>query len=160
MIVDNSHNTGSGDILFLRLKRIFKGDKYTIGCLYIGKTFFCNTLEDRVRDIPKEPKVYGQTAIPSGTYEVDMNTISPKFKNRSWAKKYKGIVPRLKNVPYFEGVLIHPGNSESDTDGCILVGENTIQGRVVNSQRYFSILMDKYLIPWKNSGKKIIIEIK
>lgn len=94
----------------IKLKRIYKGDSYTIGRLYINNKYFCDTLEDKVRNLKKEPKIYGKTAIPEGEYEIDMNTISPKFKNRNWAKKWGGIVPRLKNVPYFEGVLIHPGN--------------------------------------------------
>lgn len=142
----------------IRIKRIFKGDDYTIGCMYINDSFFCNTLEDKVRNIPKEVKVFGKTAIPAGTYEIDMNSVSPKFKNRSWAKKYKGIVPRLKNVPYFNGVLIHPGNTAGDTDGCILVGENSSVGKVLNSQKYWFILMDK-LIKARDCGEKITIEI-
>ena len=103
----------------LKIKRIFKGDKYTIGHLYINNIYFCDTLEDKVRNLPKEPKVYGETAIPAGIYEIDMNTVSPKFRSRSWAKKWGGIVPRLKNVPYFEGVLIHPLNKPEETYGCI-----------------------------------------
>lgn len=143
----------------LKLKRIFKGSKYTIGHLYINNVYFCDTLEDKVRNLPKEPKVYGETAIPIGTYEVDMNTVSPKFKNRSWAKKYNGIVPRLKNVPYFSGVLIHPGNSDEDTDGCLLVGENLQVGKVLNSQKYWFMLMNK-LIKARDCGEKITIEIE
>jgi len=115
------------------VKRIFKCENYTIGHLYINGTYFCDTLEDKVRNLPREPKMFGKTAIPAGKYEIDMNTVSPKFKNRSWARKYKGIVPRLKNVPYFSGVLIHPGNTSVDTDGCILVGENSVAGKVLNS---------------------------
>lgn len=142
----------------LKVKRIFKGENYTIGNLYINEGFFCNTLEDKVRNLLKEMKVFGKTAIPSGVYEVDMNSISPKFKNRSWAKKYKGIVPRLKNVPYFSGVLIHPGNQAEDTDGCLLVGENTEPGKVLNSQKYWFMLMDK-LIKARDNKEKITIEI-
>jgi hypothetical protein len=133
----------------LKIKRIFKGDKYTIGHLYINNIYFCDTLEDKVRNLPKEPKVYGETAIPAGTYEIDMNTVSPKFKNRSWAKKWGGIVPRLKNVPYFEGVLIHPFNRPEESYGCVGIGENSKPGMVLNSVRYFQILMEKYLYPAK-----------
>lgn len=142
----------------LRLKRILKGEKYTIGKLYVNNIYFCDTLEDKVRNLQKEPKVYGKTAIPAGIYEIDMNTVSPKFKNRSWARKYKGIVPRLKNVPYFSGVLIHPGNTSVDTDGCILVGENSVAGKVLNSQKYWFILMDR-LIKAKEAKEEITIEI-
>lgn len=142
----------------LKLRRIFKGDKYTIGHLYINNIYFCDTLEDKVRNLPKEPKVYGETAIPAGTYEIDMNTVSPKFKNRSWAKKWGGIVPRLKNVPYFEGVLIHVGNNKDDTDGCIIVGDNQVVGGLVNSTIQFNRLMQR-LIDAKKRGESITIEI-
>lgn len=140
------------------VKRIFKCENYTIGHLYINGTYFCDTLEDKVRNLPREPKMFGKTAIPAGKYEIDMNTVSPKFKNRSWARKYKGIVPRLKNVPYFSGVLIHPGNTSVDTDGCILVGENSVAGKVLNSQKYWFILMDR-LIKAKEAKEEITIEI-
>lgn len=143
----------------LKVKRIFKGENYTIGKLYINEGFFCNTLEDKIRNLPKEVKVFGKTAIPAGKYEIDMNSVSNKFKNRSWAKKYNGIVPRLKNVPYFSGVLIHPGNTAEDTDGCLLVGENLQVGKVINSQKYWFILMNK-LIKARDCGEKITIEIE
>ena len=142
----------------LKLRRIFKGDKYTIGHLYINNIYFCDTLEDKVRNLSKEPKVYGETAIPAGTYEIDMNTISPKFKNRSWAKKWGGIVPRLKNVPYFDGVLIHVGNNKDDTDGCIIVGDNQIVGGLVNSTIQFNRLMQR-LVDANKRKEPIIIEI-
>ena len=142
----------------LKIKRIFKGDKYTIGHLYINNIYFCDTLEDKVRNLPKEPKVYGETAIPAGTYEIDMNTVSPKFKNRSWAKKWGGIVPRLKNVPYFDGVLIHVGNNKDDTDGCIIVGDNQIVGGLVNSTIQFNRLMQR-LVDVNKRKESITIEI-
>lgn len=142
----------------LKLKRIFKGDKYTIGHLYINNIYFCDTLEDKVRNLPKEPKVYGETAIPAGIYEIDMNTVSPKFKNRSWAKKWGGIVPRLKNVPYFDGVLIHVGNSSEDSLGCILIGDNQVVGGLVNSIIQFNRLMQR-LVDAKKRKEPITIEI-
>ena len=142
----------------LKIKRIFKGDKYTIGHLYINNIYFCDTLEDKVRNLPKEPKIYGETAIPAGTYEIDMNTVSPKLKNRSWAKKWGGIVPRLKNVPYFEGVLIHVGNNKDDTDGCIIVGDNQIVGGLVNSTIQFNRLMQR-LVDANKRKEPITIEI-
>ena len=143
----------------IRVKRVFRGEDYTIGKLYIDGKYICDTLEDKVRNLPQEVKIHGKTAIPAGIYEINMNTVSPKFKQKSWAKKYKGIVPRLVNVPYFSGVLIHPGNTAADTDGCILVGENSVSGKVLNSQIYFGIIMDKYLWPAKERGEKITIEI-
>lgn len=131
------------------VKRIAKQDSYTIGKLYINDQYICDTLEDTdrslTRDTPidkiKEIKVYGKTAIPAGRYKVNMNTVSPKFKDRAWAVPYKGRVPRLEDVPGFEGVLIHPGNTDEDTLGCILVGKNNAQGQVNNSQNTFHTLM-------------------
>ena len=78
----------------LLLKRTAKKENYTIGNLYVNDVFFCNTLEDKDRGLHstqslleiQSKKVYGQTAIPYGTYKIDMNTVSPKFKDRSWAK--------------------------------------------------------------------------
>lgn len=124
--------------------------EYTIGKLYIDGQWFSDTLEDRDRGLTmdmsieqiRQKKIYGNTAIPTGTYTIDMNTISPKFKDRSWAKSYEGKIPRLKNVPGYDGVLIHPGNTSKDTSGCILVGKNTVKGMVTSSQDTFRALMD------------------
>ena len=133
----------------LVLKRIAKLDKYTIGKLYIDEEYFCDILEDPDRGLSsnmpldeiKKIKVKGETAIPIGTYKINMNIISPKFKNKSWAKPYNGRIPRLENVPGYEGILIHPGSYPEDTQGCILVGKNKIKGQVVESQNTFHSLM-------------------
>lgn len=109
----------------LKLHRTYFGD-YTIGDLYIDGVYFCNTLEDQVRDLSKETKVFGQTAIPFGSYQVQVSR-SPKFGRD---------LPRLLNVPHFEGILIHRGNIIKDTNGCILLGENKIKGMVINSTEY------------------------
>lgn len=106
----------------LVLDRIFKGSDYTIGKLYINGEYFCDTLEDTVRD----KKIPNKTAIPAGTYKVIVNT-SPRFKR---------LLPRLLDVPGFEGILIHRGNTPEDTSGCILVGENKVKGKVINSTQY------------------------
>lgn len=134
----------------LLLKRIAKMEKYTIGKLYIDGKYFSDTLEDTDRNLTNtmskdeivKVKVYGKTAIPTGTYVVDMNTVSPKFGERSWAQPYEGKVPRLQDVPGYEGVLIHPGNTADDTLGCILVGRNKVKGQVVESQDTFHSLMN------------------
>ena len=123
------------------VKRIAKKSKYTIGKMYIDGQYICDTLEDADRGLNqnmsleeiKNKKVYGETAVPTGTYKVDMNTVSPKFKSRTWAKPYGGKLPRLVLVPGYDGVLIHPGNKAEDTLGCILVGENKAVGQVLNS---------------------------
>ena len=127
----------------LTLKRIALKQTYTIGHLYIDGKYFCDTIEDKVRDLKKEPKVKGQTAIPYGTYEVITNVVSPRFKYRSWAKPYGGKIPRLVNVPGFEGVLIHPGTDQNSTSGCLIIGQNKIKGKVINSQKTFYALMSK-----------------
>lgn len=104
--------------MLLELKRNKLNSVCTLGSLYVDSLFECFTLEDVVRlDDPSTPanegaKVYGQTAIPAGTYEVIV-TVSPKFKKR---------FPRLVDVPGFTGILIHNGLDADDTLGCILVG--------------------------------------
>lgn len=134
----------------LELKRIANLPTYTIGRLFVNGEYFCDTLEDKDRDLYNtqsvqyinKTKVYGQTAIPKGTYTIITDVVSPKFKKRIWAKPYGGCVPRLQNVPGFEGILIHPGNSDKDTYGCILVGENKEVGKVLNSQNTYHHLMN------------------
>jgi len=152
----------------LSVKRVAKKDDYTIGRLYIDDVYFSDVLEDKDRgltqDMPleeiKAKKVYGKTAIPTGTYEVDMNTISPKFQARSWAKPYGGKLPRLIGVKGFEGVLMHVGNTASDSSGCLLVGKNRIKGMVTDSTRTFHTLMSKFLLPAKVQGERITITIE
>lgn len=108
----------------LLLQRIAKKSDYTIGRLFVDGRYLCDTLEDCVR----EPgvKVPGETAIPAGRYRVIVN-VSPKFGRE---------LPRLLDVPGFEGILIHKGNSARDSAGCVLLGENKEKGRVVNSTPY------------------------
>lgn len=152
----------------LKVKRKAFEKDYTIGDLFVDGKFVSNTLEDTDRgltqDMPleeiKAKKVYGKTAIPKGTYDIDMNTVSPKFKDRSWAKPYGGKLPRLLNVPGYEGVLIHVGNSSSDSSGCLLVGNNSIKGMITDSTRTFHTLMSKYLLPAKVRGERITITIE
>lgn len=123
----------------LTLERKWKKDTYTIGKLFINGTFFSNTLEDKDRGLTSsmtleeinKKKIYGQTAIPSGTYEVKL-TYSNRFHSRVWGKKYNGKVPELLNVKGFGGVRIHPGNKAADTLGCILVGKNSAVSMVTN----------------------------
>lgn len=153
----------------IRVRRIALKEKYTIGKMYINDTYFCDVLEDKVRDLNKngvfdngETKVYGRTAIPYGTYEITMDVKSTKFSDFEqypWAKEYDGYLPRLTNVPLFVGVLLHVGNSDVDSSGCLLVGENKVVGKVINSTITFRRLMNEYLVPAKNRGEKIYITI-
>lgn len=106
----------------LLLTRKYFKETYTIGNLYIDGLYFCDTLEDAVRD----KKIMNKTAIPYGTYEVIL-TESAKFKR---------LLPLLLNVPGFDGIRIHRGNTDEDTSGCILVGENKMRGGVINSTKY------------------------
>lgn len=115
----------------LKIKRVAFRDTYTIGRLYVDGKYFCDTLEPTNRDLNKngkfdngEVKVKGKTAIPFGTYEM-VWAYSPRFKRYT---------PRFVNVPEFEGVLIHSGNSSKDSAGCVLVGKNTKVGMVTDSR--------------------------
>lgn len=146
----------------LRVRRIALKDTYTIGKMYIDGEYFCDVLEDRVRDLENQVKVPNKTAIPYGTYEITLDVKSTKysdFNKYPWAKDYNGYLPRLTNVPLFLGILIHPGNTEHDSSGCLLVGENKVVGKVINSKATFERLMKSHLIPAKNRGEKINIII-
>lgn len=139
----------------LTLKRIALRPTYTIGKLYIDDVYFCDTIEDTVRDLNKngkfdngEKKVHSKTAIPYGTYEIKW-TYSPRFK------KY---TPQLMNVPSFEGIRIHAGNTSADTEGCLILGKNKQVGKVLNSRdtinRFYPIIKEAC------SNGKVTIEIK
>ena len=150
------------------VERAWKKDTYTIGKLIIDGKRICETIEDKDRGLTdnmsvdeiKKKKVYGETAIPAGTYTISMNVVSPKFKSRAWAKKYGGIVPRILNVKGFDGVLLHPMNTAKDSYGCIGMGRNTAVGKVTNSTYWFYYIMDNYLIPAKNKKETIQLTIK
>ena len=134
----------------LTLRRIAKRDTYTIGRLYIDDNPkpFCDTLEDTERgleqamplDMIRKIKVPKETAIPTGTYELSMNLVSPKYSKKKAFAFTGGIMPRLLNVPGWSGVLIHSGNTPKDSEGCILVGENKVKGQVINSFATFNRL--------------------
>lgn len=139
----------------LTLKRIALRPTYTIGKLYIDDAYFCDTLEDTVRDTNKsgkfdngEQKIKGKTAIPYGTYEIKW-TYSPRFK------KY---TPQLMNVPSFEGIRVHAGNTSADTEGCLILGENKQVGKVLNSRATINKFYQ--IIKKACSNGKVTIEIK
>lgn len=138
----------------LLLKRIFRGDEYTIGHLYIDGNYYCDVLEDVDRGLTddmseeeiKKIKVYGKTAIPKGTYKVEV-TYSPKFKR---------YLPILLNVKGFSGIRIHSGNTAEDTLGCLLVGFNKEKGKVLNSR----VTSDKLTALLRNTKEEIHITIE
>ena len=140
------------------IDRAWKKDGYTISRLYVdGELFGCNTLENTDRglnqsmdlDEIKKKKVYGQTAIPNGSYEC-VYTYSNRFKK---------MLPLLKDVPGFDGIRIHSGNSAKDTEGCILVGLNLKKGMVLNSREWTNKLVSKMKEAW-NRKERVIIVIK
>lgn len=155
----------------LLLKRTFKGPQYTIGKLFVNGTYECDTLEPPYMGTKQTDSVEyikstknGNTAIPSGVYNINMDIVSPKFKDRSWAKPFGGKLPTIESVPAFERVLIHVGNKASqygasDTQACILVGENKIKGQIISSTACFTELMT-YLLKAKVNGEKITLKIE
>ena len=144
----------------LLLDTVAKNHLYTIGKLYIEKHYFCDTLEDTVRllvdkngdgdfDDQGEGKIKGKTAIKEGRYQV-LFTVSNRFKK---------FMPILVGVEGFEGIRIHSGNKPEDTEGCILLGRNTIKGQLTDSKLWtdaFYLKVQEYL----KDGYKIFITIK
>lgn len=151
----------------LTLIRKYRKPEYTIGKLFINGQYFCDTLEDTDRGLTQNmskeeiiaKKVKTKTAIPQGTYQVYMKQQSPRFAVSKSYAFCKGYLPRLLKVPGYEGILIHIGNSATDTDGCILVGKNKAVGKVLESTVTFKILYD-LLKAVDQRGEKIYIEIK
>lgn len=121
----------------LRLERKECGLECSIGELTVDGAFEAYTLEDEVREIDGQPvaewKVKGKTAIPRGSYNVVV-TQSARFGRE---------LPLLENVPGFEGIRIHPGNTAADTEGCILVGRNKTERTVTESRAAFNALFTK-----------------
>jgi len=117
--------------------------KSTIGELYIDNRFECFTLEDRIRAL----KVPGTTAIPVGNYEVVV----------TWSNRFKRPLPLLMNVPNYEGVRIHTGNTDENTEGCLLVGKTKRPDFVGNSKLAFDALFPK--IQEAAQREKVFLEI-
>lgn len=152
----------------LLLKRIAKKPKYTIGRLYINGVYFCDTIEDKDRGLDdsmsvaniRNLKVYKETAIPTGTYDIVMNVTSGTFvKKEAYKKLCGGRVPRLKYVKGFSGILIHSGVDEKSSAGCIIVGQNKVVGKVINSWETFKALYSK-LKTADNNSESITITIQ
>lgn len=158
----------------LKLKRTARKEKYTIGHLYMKDrqngqwVFLCDTIEDKDRRLDQSMseaniakiKVKHQTAIPTGKYEIDMNTVSGTFVKKPLYKDFcGGKVPRLKYVKGFSGILIHSGTDQNSSSGCIIVGENKVVGRVINSwatfKRIYMILKRAH-----SNGEKITLIVE
>lgn len=113
----------------ITVKRLHKTNTSTIGELLIDGVFECYTLED----VEREVKVKSETAIPKGTYKVIINQ----------SNRFKRLLPLLLDVPNFEGVRIHSGNSNYDTEGCILVGQTRGKDYIGKSRKAFDKLFKK-----------------
>lgn len=125
------------------LEREWFSDKSTIGTLSFDGVHCCFTLEDTCR----RKKEHGTTAIPSGTYEVTLD----------YSERFKKIMPHVLNVPFFEGIRIHAGNTPEDTDGCILVGLRKDKDAVYDSQKAYGIVME--MIQKKLSFGKVYLTV-
>lgn len=134
------------------VQRVHKKEDYTIGTLSIDGQYFCDTLEDKDRgllqnmplDTIKSIKVYGETAIPTGKYKITLDMVSPKFSKYPFYNEIcQGKLPRLLDVPGFEGILIHVADGSKGADlvhGCIGVGQNKIKGGLLNGKATFKKL--------------------
>lgn len=130
----------------IHLHRAARKADYTIGHLYIDGQYVCDTIEDKDRGLKQSmpvkdilaKKVKSETAIPTGTYNVTLNVVSQKFVQKAYYKQYcGGRLPRLLDVPGFDGILMHRGSDQNSSAGCIILGYNKVVGKVVNSQEAF-----------------------
>lgn len=122
------------------------GPVCTIGRMFVDGDNYCFTLEDVVR--PDGVKIFGETAIPEGTYKVIVN----------YSNRFQKLMPLLVDVPNFQGVRIHPGNTAADTHGCILVGANKTDTTITNSRKVFDPLFDKIKTAF-DAGEEIWLTI-
>ena len=122
----------------VRMVRKYNNDRYCISHLYDGKTgaYICDAIEDTVRDVNhngvfdgNEQKVYGETAIPCGRYYVNFK----KTGLAIGAKAKGGRIPYIHDVPHFSHIRIHNGETEKNSEGCIILGYNKAKGKVLDS---------------------------
>ena len=148
------------------IKRIFNNQKYCISHVYVDGVYVCDAIEDTDRGwhngmsdaYIRNNKVYAKSAIPVGTYDITLNIVSPKFNQKEYYNKFcNGKLPRVLNVPGFDGILWHRGRTEKDSAGCLILGYNTIKGQVTNSQQAFEKLY-KILQEANKNGEKITAE--
>ena len=133
----------------ITVKRINKTNDYTIGQMFIDDEYFCDTLEDTVRDLTNtKDKIYGRTAIPAGTYPVILD----------YSGHFQKLLPHILDIPFFSGVRIHSGNDVEDTNGCILVGSYHHAGYITESRATMEKLMKK-LRETIDKGDRITLSI-
>lgn len=132
-------------MITLLLQRKWAVKDATIGELFVDEVFECFTLEDIIR--PVGEKVFGETAIPSGSYKVVID----------WSDHFQRNMPHILDVPGFDGVRIHSGNTPADTEGCILVGQTR---DLDNADIGFSRLAYEHLFRKLQDEKDIVLQIK
>lgn len=133
------------DKMKLTIARDAFGETFTLGKLFIDGEFLCYTCEDKVR--PK--KIWGETAIPTGTYKVSL----------TWSNRFKRVLPLLHDVPGFEGIRIHAGNDHTQTHGCPLVGLKRTNEGVADSRKAMELLMPRLKQAW-DADQTLEIEVK
>jgi len=144
----------------LNLQRTNLSPNSTEGKLSVNGTFQCYTLEPTVREVVGESvslwKIPGKTAIPAGTYAVEVTYFVPQAALGQGGGYY---APLLDNVPGFIGIRIHIGNFPNDTEGCILVGTQLGQDEVLNSKVAFTALMS-LIQGARNNGEPVNITVQ
>lgn len=129
--------------MLIRVKRCIFEDDTTIGVLKLNDKFQCFTLEDKEREV----KIDGKTAIPKGRYKITL-TMSNRFQK---------LLPLINDVPNFLGVRIHSGNTNADTEGCILVGNLITNNRTIGESKN---AMDKLMLILKSQKEPIELIIE
>lgn len=134
----------------LLVKRDTFTENTTIGKLFVNGIEYCETLEDKDRQLEDFPdrKVYGKTAIPRGRYEVVID----------YSPHYQRNMPHILDVPNYVGVRIHAGNYEKDTEGCLLVGRTRGVDFIGDSRSVFNLLYKEFELAIEG-GEKIHITI-
>ena len=123
----------------------------TVGEMWIDGQFQCYTLEDCTREVLGKPvadwKIQNSTAIPIGTYTVTID-LSTRFGR---------LMPHILNVPGFSGVRIHSGNTDKDTEGCILVGQEKTTDFIGHSRAAFDEFYPKLQAALPNGSVTITV---
>ena len=130
-VTAGSAQIGEPAALQVEIRREIYTGKSTVGRLFLNGEFECFTLEDCQR--PQGGKVAGATCIPAGSYSLVINR----------SLRFRRLLPQLLEVPGFEGIRIHPGNTDADTEGCILVGQTRSEDFVGSSRAAFQKLFRK-----------------